>query len=845
MKKTLFLVMLAFLPLQPLLQTEIFSQNQQMRQRDANSQTKPAGTITGKVFDNETKKPLTRATITVHNATSNTQVSGGYTDRNGMFSLNVNNGNYYIQIKFVSYETIQRRNISITASSQTFDAGNIYLVPTSVRTKEVQVVAEREAIEVGLDRKVFNIEQDVQNLGGSAIDVLANIPSVTVDQDDNVSLRGNSNVRIMIDGRMSNLSASEALEQIPATMISSIELITNPGARYDAEGTAGIINVVTSRQRADGANAMVNLNAGTDDPLNLKLNGSISANWDIGKWNVFANFSGRHGNRSGTEINHRTMWRGDATTYLDEDDSTRMGPRFFSGKIGADYNFDKNNVLTYSLRVNQMKRIREEEQLFTAYTYDDDTTKNVYEKYEINVDNIKNIPYTFNTENALTFKHNFEQKGHELYADAFYTTFDRTGALTDYEQIDYLAPDFINKDDENILNQRNETSTRNRIFLTQVDYAVPIGTNLKIEAGGKLTNSIRDVEMIYSTLDNSNGIWDKNEYRSDDFIYTENIYALYATASSTIGKLKYQLGVRYELTTLNFDSQKEPDSSFTDNYPGWFPSVYLSYQINPSHQFNLSLSSRIRRPTHWDMNPVTNYEDPLNLSRGNKFLRPESLYAGEGGYMLNLDKTTITSTLFYRYTTKGIERYREILGGDTTLMTPQNISSALRTGFELIVMQKINDWWKADGNFTFYNTTIDATNLPEGDTRNANNWDLRLNSVMSFSKILETQLSWRYRSKRIRAQGETKPNWNLDASFKYNVSRQLSFSLRVQDIFDTRQFETYEYIPNVLYSTHKRHWYNRSYFVGMTYRFHDFKQRRERENEENRRAGENGGNGES
>ena len=834
MKKTLFLIVLAFLPM---LQIEIFSQNSpMMRQRDANSQPpKPTGSITGKVIDNDTKKPLIRATVTVHNATNNAQVTGGYTDKNGIFNLSVSNGNYYLQIKFVSYETQQKRNISITANNQNFDAGNIYLVPTAVKTKEVQVVAEREAIEVGLDRKVFNIEQDVQNLGGSAIDVLANIPSVTVDQDDNVSLRGNSNVRIMIDGRMSNLSASEALEQIPATMISSVELITNPGARYDAEGTAGIINVVTTRQRDDGVNAMINLNAGTDDALNAKLNGSLSANWNLGKWNIFANFSGRHGNRSFRERTFQTRLSKDEIplSYLNESDTTQGGGRFFSGKVGADYNFSKNDVITYSLRVNQMKRIRNEDQNFEIW----DANKEVINKYDRITDVRTNIPYGLNTENALSYKHNFEQRGHELFADFFYTTFTRNRPSTRYEQTDYLPSNFV--DTATFSEELSTDDVSSKMITAQVDYAVPIGTNFKLEAGGKFSSRFGDVISRFDILDEK-GEWITNPNRTNDsFYFSENVYAAYVTASSSIGKFKYNIGVRSETTNYKLDSYIPEIKPLTNNYTLFFPSVYLSYQINPSHQFNLSFSSRMRRPNYWDLNPTINYEDPLNLSSGNPDLIPESMYAGEGGYMLNIEKTTVTATLFYRYTYDGIERYRFKLNGDTTITKPMNISNSLRTGFELIAMQKITDWWKIDGNFTFYNTNMDASNLENGYSRNANNWSLRLNTQMSYNKILEAQLSGHYRSKMIRAQGEANANWNLDASFKCNLSRSLSLSLRVRDIFNTNQRSSWEHIPGILHTEHSWQMQSRSYFVGMTYKFHDFRNKRERRNDDEQRMNEN------
>ena len=809
------------------------------------SQVQPAGNIKGKIIDSETRKPVIRATVTINDPSTKKQITGGFTDRNGDFNINVNPGNYFIKITFLGYETHQIQNVSITQNNLNFNAGTISLKMSSVLTQEVRVEVERAAVEVGLDRKVFNIEQDVKNLGGSAIDVLANIPSVTIDDNDNVRLRGNTDVRIMIDGRLSTLSASEALEQIPATMISSVELITNPGARYDAEGTAGIINIVTTRQREDGVNAMVNFNAGTDDALNPKLNGSMSANWNIGKWNIFANFSGRHGNRCGTGKENWTFYNGDTinplvTSYFNEIDSLQMGGRFASGRIGTDYNITQNDVITYSLRVNQMKRVRDQ-----FYWYDFmDADSNTVDKYERTVDNRTNIPYMLNTENAISYKRNFEQRGHELFADVFYTTWDRKNVLTTYQQKHFLPPDFTVLDG-NTLFEKNLSNSLGRNFLAQLDYVRPIGTNLKIEVGAKFSNRLNKNRNEYDSLNNfTDGNWFRDTNRSDNFRYTERNFAQYFTASSSIGKFKYNAGLRSETTITGFDSYRV-DSNYTYRNTRFFPSVYLSYELNPSHLFNLSFSSRIKRPTFWDINPATDYSKPTNLSRGNPTVKSESSYAGEGGYMLNIDKTTITATLFYRYTRNGIERYRsEILKGDTTLgmpdttiITPQNVKSIERAGFEFIAMQKITDWWKIDGNYTLYGVWFDATNIIGGEKRDATNWTARLNSVMSFNKAFETQLTGSYRSKVLDAQGEVDPNWSLDASLKYNVSRQLSFSLRVQDISNSRQFSEYDYIRGVFYNLHAHHWYNRSYFVGMTYRFSDFKQRRDRILDENVREG--------
>ena len=788
------------------------------------------GTIHGKIIDNDSKRPIPRATVTVNNPTTNHQIAGGFTDREGNFRININPGIYNIRISFLGYEPHKIQNVTISRNNMNHNIGTISLKQSSIMTQEVRVEAQREAIEIGLDRKIFNIEQDVKNLGGSAIDVLANIPSITVDEHDNsIAMRGNSNVKIMIDGRLSALSAAEALEQIPATMISSIELITNPGARFDAEGTGGIINVVTTRQRDDGVNAMVNWNAGTDDAHLLKLNGSVNINWNVGKWNIFTNFSGRHGNRTGTGMERWTLWDTNGVpSYMNEDDSLKFGQRFMSGKIGADYNITPNDVITYSLHTQQSKWMRD---AWYEYSFMD-ADRNITDRYDRNVDNSSNNAWWLNTVNALSYKRTFAQRGHELFADMFFHTWDASGGHTSFEQFYYTPESNFTVPDENKSLERNAPNTFIRILVGQIDYTVPIGRNLKIETGGKFTNVLRKFNNQFDTSNTVlDGLWLGDTNRSDDFRFTQQIFAGYATASSAFGKLKYNLGLRSETTVTGFDSYRI-DSSFTSNYTRLFPSVYFAYEHNPHHQFNLSFSTRIRRPDFRDVNPMTDYSKPLSLSRGNPVVKPEYSYAGEAGYMLNYENTTLTATLFYRHTTDDIERFRQVLNGDTTVIMPMNIKCHIRTGFEFIGMQKINNWWKIDGNFTFYENTMDATNLEEGEKHSTNHWTVRLNSVKSLNKDLESQLSYNYRSKMRRTQAVWSSTWNLDASFRYNINRQLSLNMRIQDIFNSRQTEEIEHIPEVFHNFHKHHWYNRAYFIGMTYRFQDFRQRRDRSSDD-------------
>jgi len=787
----------------------------------------PSGTIIGRVVDADSKNPIIRATITAHNPETKKIITGAYTDKQGRFTLNVNNGNYYVEVKFVGYDTIFIRNINITPDKQQYNCSDLILKMSAIEQKEVRVVGRREAIEVGLDRKVFNIEQDASNIGGSALDVLANIPSVTVDQNDNVSLRGNSNVTIMIDGRVSNLTASEALEQIPSTMVSSIELITNPGARYDAEGTAGMINIVTTRQRENGFNGMVNLNGGFNQVGEPRYAGSIAMNLNTGKWNFFANISSRLGNRSGESERNRVLYsNGDTLQTLRQRGNNQGGMQGFRGKIGADYNFSKNDILTYSFNAGMNRRKSDNESKYWVYD-----NQNTWIDYYIREEDNQS-PFGTNFEHTLSYKHNFEDKGHELYIDLYHNIHNREG-LTYYDQYNFIAPDFK---DSIFSKQQNVSNMKSDSYTAQIDYTKPIGTNFKLEVGGKFNDRKGDInnhldDWIALPDGSGNRSWVTNPNRDNKFGYDEQIIAGYITGSTKLfNTINTNVGLRGETTIMDFDSKKDTSLSFKKDYTRFFPSLYLGYNFNINHQVSANFASRMRRPNYWDLNPTTNYEDPLNLRKGNPELKPESHYNFELGYLMNYDVSTLTATLFHRYSTDGIEWYRSVLNGDTTLNMPMNISTSSRTGFELIYMYKIFENWKADANFSLYSYNIDATNIKDiSSTRTAFNWTSRFNTQIDLmQRFLNITLSANIRSKMLRAQGETEGNWNLDASFRLNFSRNFNISLRLQDIFNTMQWNSFEDIPGVLYSKSNNKFNSRGFILGLSYRFNDYKQKRER-----------------
>lgn len=763
--------------------------------------------IIGQILDQETNKPLIRATVTIHNKNDSSQVAGHYTDKNGNFNISIpTSGEYYIRCTYVSYDTYYK---DIVINTETTNLKTIYLKQTPIKTKSIQILADKEAIQIGLDKKVFKINQEAENLGSTATDVLANIPSVTVDQDGSVSMRGSSDLKILIDGRPSNLSGSDALDQIPASMIESIELITNPGAKYEAEGTAGMINIVTVREKLKGISSMINLNLGTDDDGNMKYNGSLNGSYNVGKFRINANLTGRFNKGFGKSSEYREAYIGLDTSILTNNNMNITRRNFMSGKLNVDYSLNPKNILSYSFSINNRKRYSN---AFNDFEYHNDES---YTRQEINNPDMQNI------ENAISYKHLFENKGHELFFDMYYTMFNNN-QHKDYKQLNY---------NQDILYSTNleqtKQNTNSNLFTIQTDYALPIGETIKLEAGGKLSRRDNHNDILYEDM--IDNIFVKNDRKSNIYNYIESIYALYTTFSSKIGNLKYQLGIRSETTVSDFNSEKNLEEKFNKNYTGLYPSLYLSYNLNENHSLNANIARRLRRPGYRELNPIIDYEDPLNLRSGNSDLNPESLYLTELGYMLNYDYTTITATLFYRYVDDMIQMYRTIYAGDTMITKPYNISNSKNLGLELIFMQRITEWWKIDCNYSFFSTEIDANNLTNGSNRNGNIWSTRIKSSMNWDKKYELQLSGRYNSGMVHAQGKFDPNFSADMAIKYNfLDGDASISFNIRDIFNTSKWQGYTYQDNVFYSQWNHEHNSRQFTLGFSYKINNYKQKIER-----------------
>ncbi|MEL6842857.1 MAG: outer membrane beta-barrel protein, partial [Bacteroidota bacterium] len=529
--------------------------------------------VFGKVMDVDSRQSLEYATVTLRSLPDSSVRAGVVTDSKGKFSLSVVPGNYVLQVEFLAYETRSLPAIKLGQGQTSHNAGEIFLKEAVTTLEQVEIAAKRSQVEFALDKKVFNVGQDINSIGGNASDILDNIPSVTVDVDGNVQLRGSSNVRILVNGRPSGLtgvSSADALAQFPANMIEKVEIITNPSARYEAEGSAGIINIILKKDRRMGWNGVFDANTGW--PHNHGA--SVNLNYRREKVNFFVNYGLRYRNRPGRSRLTQETYEGDSTFVLDQLSTFNRGGLSNSIRLGTDFFINPQNTLTAAIiyRVGQdfnNGRIEYQDFGFESVLRSIDLRTTEEKEDESNLD--------YN----LNFKRTFSRKGHEWTADIIYSNGAETESMDARNVL--LNPSYEPIGDEAILQRINNTEQERELVL-QTDYVQPIGEKGKFEAGYRA--GIRRITNDYLTeeLDNETQIWERLGFVSNQFEYDEDIHAVYAILGNQHQQFSYQVGLRGEytdITTHLIETAERNDKQ----YFNLFPSAHITYELPNENSF--------------------------------------------------------------------------------------------------------------------------------------------------------------------------------------------------------------------------------------------------------------------
>ncbi|MCK9618418.1 MAG: TonB-dependent receptor [Lentimicrobiaceae bacterium] len=768
-----------------------------------------SGKITGILIDAQASQPIEYGNVLVFRVKDSVMVTGNISNVTGKFTIEpVPFGKYYLKIQFIGYKTKYINNVSILSKNPEVDLGKIQISQSASSLSAVDVVAQKEMITNNLDKKVINVDRNIASSGGTAIDVMQNLPSVSVESDGNISLRGNTNVTILIDGKpsgMANLSASDALSQIPASSIESVELVTNPSVRYDPEGTSGIINIVLKKKSLLGLNGMVQANAGTGD----KYSGTLNLNYRNKGLNLFGNMDLRQHRSKDSGTGFRTTEYNNIVSYLSQHTDGTSENKMYNINVGADYYLNDRNSITLQYQNRHMDRSEDE----TTDNLTKDSAFNLKRNFDRNTEGSRKMR---TNEYTLNYKRTFEMKGKELTADFIVSDNSMDG------DEDMLQREFSGDTVSSTSLQRSISDNSNNMYIAQANYVAPLGEGGRLEAGFK--SSYRQQvsgNNLYNVLTNDQ----RDTIQRNHFAYDEQIHAIYGIYSNSIKKFKYQVGLRLEEAYTESELKYKNDK-FDNNYFSFYPSVHLVQEIGKEQEVQLSYSRRINRPNPRMMNPFVDYEDSLNVRQGNPKLKPEYINSFELGYSKYWGKTSFTGSVFYRRTDDVINSVSVLDSNNVTFTSYYNLSNNQSYGIELIATKEFFKILKINANYSWFKSTFDGSkeyNIPKTEDYT---WTAKLNLNLNLSKDFFFQVISNYRAPVTMAQGKRKETYFTDVALRKDFLKgKLSVNARMSDVFATRKYSSETYGEGFTYaSTHKGE--SQIIFLGISYKFNNYKQQK-------------------
>ncbi len=770
------------------------------------------GKISGTVFEANSGTPLGYATVSLYNSTDNTLITGTITDDRGAFELEAREGSYYITLDFISFQTVTINDIQISRDKSNHNLGSINMEPEAKMLEEIVVQAEKSSIQMQLDKKVFNVGKDLGNAGGSVIEILDNIPSVSVDVDGNVSLRGSGNVRILIDGKPSGLvsfSGSAGLRQLPAGMIDRVEVITNPSARYEAEGMSGIINIILKKERKNGLNGAVDINVGLPDNYGASVNMNLRQN----NLNLFANYGISYDQHPGSNTLYQEFYKGDTTFITDQINHRTRGGLSNNLRLGAEYNVNPKNLLTTSFSYRIGNNENNSNIVYKDYINNLNNIRNITTRGEVELEDRKNYEY------QLTYKRLFGRQGHELTAD-FQIENSNESENSDLTE-KFFTAEYVPTGAPSLL-QRSITEEGEKQTLFTLDYVLPFAKDGKFEAGFR--GSLRDIENDYLVEEFDDAKWNNLTGLSNNLFYGEDIFAGYFILGNKVKKFSYQLGLRAEHSTVITDLQQTNEIN-KRNYTNLFPSAHLTYELLNQNNVQVSYSRRLRRPRMWDLNPFFSFSDNRNYWSGNPNLDPEFTNSFELSHIKYWEKSSLSSSIYYRHTDGKIERIKTIDNNGNTLTRPENLSTEDAYGLEFTGSVTPYKWWKIDGSFNFYRAITDGSNLDVSFASDSYSWFSRLTSRFSPTKQTDIQLRGHYHSPRTTAQGKSKANYSFDLAMSQDILKgNATLTLNARDLLNTRRHRSITEGES-FYSVSNHQWRGRQINLTFNYRLNQKKQR--------------------
>jgi hypothetical protein len=774
--------------------------------------------LTGKVIDNDTKQPLEYATIVIKSLDGKI-ITGGITDIKGEFNIQIAKGVYDISVEFISFKSKLFKSKEISGNT---DLGTITLEIDAQSLSEVEIIAEKSTVEIRLDKKIYNVGKDMTVKGGTASDVLDNVPSVTVDVEGNVSLRGNENVRILINGKPSGLvglSGTDALRQLPADAIEKVEVITSPSARYDAEGTAGILNIILRKGKAQGFNGSMSASAGNPDNFGVSAN----LNYRTNKANYFGSGGYNYRNAPGSSSSKVTYlspseftpdFRNERREYERERDG-------YNTRFGMEYFLTDKTTLTGTI----LYRESDGKDVSTNISKEYDENKlltSTSNRVEIEDEKDKTTEYAFN------FMHDFNKDGHKLTLDFQYeNSIENNSALIS---------------DSNP--ERNSTDNDSKDVLFKGDYVLPIGENSQFEFGFNANLNKLNSDYLVEDFNEFTNQFENNTNFSNTLDFEQNVYAVYSQYGNKVNKFSYLLGLRMENTDRKI-SLLQTNENFDKNYTEFFPTINLGLEFSEAESLTLGYSRRLRRPHHWFLNPFESRTSQTYIRKGNINLDPTYTNSFDLGYLKRWEKLTLNSSVYYQHAINNIEmaqkeEIRDVNGAEMLVIirTPINLSSEDRYGFEFTANYNPFKWWKITNSFNFFKSVTEGNYNDISYNSDDVSWFTRLQSRISLPGKIDWQTSAMYRGPSESALSKRKGMVNVNLAFSKDILKEKgTLSLNVSDLFNTRKRESTDYSSTTV-SENEFQWRKRQVMLNFTYRFNQKKKNEREQRDEN--GGEEG-----
>ncbi len=768
------------------------------------------GQISGKVIDTDTKKPMEYVTVAVMRMRNQQVITGATTDKIGEFVIkDVPGGMYSVKLSFLGYETMIVDSVRINPKSMEVDLGKLNLSSTQNELGPVEIVSE-SAVRYEIDKKVIDVSNLNVAASETAVEILENVPSINVDIDGNVTLRGSGSFTLLIDGQPSTLDAADALKMIPASTIQDIEIITNPSAKFDSEGVSGILNIILKKNRLEGVSALINGNVGTFN--NYSGDALVYINNKKTSFTIGGNYRTRDRPRFTESVRRTTI--GTDESLLEYDGESNWGRGGYG--TNAEFEWRPNRKSSFKIGGNYGMRNMQSSESLNILEYWNDTLLNHFYNQENSQRDFESYRVTSTYQYFIggDKKHSIKLRGFRSQRKGEETT------ITEY----------FNQENAIQGGNKNTEDGPAEMWRFNVDYTLPFKNGNHFEAGGQMQlGESTDISGNYE-YDTIAHVYNFLPQFSTNATYVRNIYALYGMYGGKHKKLGYQLGLRTEYTDREITTLNNSQYNKIDRIDP-FPTVHLSYQLSKKTQYMVNYTRRIQRPRSYYLEPFTTWTDAYSVWQGNPNLDPEYINSYELGWIQRIDKGNISVEAYHRNVVNKIERIRSVYEANVVASKPENVGRDYSTGVELSINKSLTKIWKSDLSGNFYDYRVIGQLGDQNFDQQSFSWRLRWNNTLNLPKDWRVQLTASYNSSIVTAQGTMSEFYSANMAVKKDFKDgKISSTLQVRDIFSTT-YNEHELISANLYTYSLREPRTPTVSLAVSVKLNNYNKRMSREEE--------------